>query len=36
MMHIIGCWAFDIACGVVFVIWARGKVRTERNEEQEQ
>ena len=37
MMHIIGSWAFDIAMGIVLVIWARGKTaKAERREEQKQ
>jgi hypothetical protein len=37
MMHIIGSWAFDIAMGVLFVIWARGKTaKVVRSEEHEQ
>jgi hypothetical protein len=35
MMHIIGSWAFDIACVVFFVIWARGKVAKAGNEEEQ-
>jgi hypothetical protein len=36
MMHIIGSWALDITMGVLFIIWARGKVAKAGNEEQEQ
>jgi hypothetical protein len=37
MMHIIGSWAFDIAMGIAFVIWARGKAaKAVRSEEQKQ
>jgi hypothetical protein len=32
MIHALAGWAFDIAMTVAFVIWAHGKVRTERSD----
>jgi hypothetical protein len=35
MMHIIGSWAFDIAMGIAFVIWARGKTTKDVGREEQ-